>query len=135
MKKEAVRFDLHQLFDAIESERRHRKIGWAALSEQVGVSTTTIRRYREAKDAEADGVLALLRWLNVEPEHFTNSNQRGQKLPSVSAEIVRVDTAKIAAAVDQPAIAKRSRRTIQQLVDDGTRSELPIAALTRLARH
>jgi hypothetical protein len=34
----------------------------AALAREVGVGASTIRRFRTADDAEADGVLALVAW-------------------------------------------------------------------------
>ena len=53
-------FDLQALFHAIDAERQEHNLSWTALSRQVGVSASTIRRYRQANDAEADGVLILI---------------------------------------------------------------------------
>ena len=47
-------FDLQALFHAIDVERQRQHLSWTALSRHVGVSASTIRRYSEANDAEAD---------------------------------------------------------------------------------
>lgn len=54
----ATPFDLQALFREIDAEREHQSLSWAALARQVGVAASTIRRFGEADDAEADGVLA-----------------------------------------------------------------------------
>ena len=63
-------FDLQALFHAIDAERERQHLTWTALSRHVGVSASTIRRYSEANDAEADGVLILIQWLATAPEDF-----------------------------------------------------------------
>ena len=76
-------FDLGQLFRAVDAERERRGLGWTALAQQVGVSSSTVRRYRTAVDAEADGVLALVRWLGVTPERFIRGGSvAGRPLPN-----------------------------------------------------
>ena len=50
-------FDLGRLFESVGAQRERLRLSWAALSRQVGVATSTIRRFGESDDAEADGVL------------------------------------------------------------------------------
>ena len=123
-------FSLAALYESIEQQRNQRQLSWAALSDQVGVAPSTIKRYRTAQDAEADGVLALVRWLKTEPEQFAaTATAAGSLLPAEG--YVRVDTAQVAAALDEPSIATRSRMTIQGLTGAAVRSSRPIASLTR----
>lgn len=127
-------FDLGALFQAVDAERERRTLSWAATSRQIGVASSTIRRFAEADDAEADGVLATLQWLNATPEQFiTNSDIAGIRLHPASDRHVRVDMHRIAEAIGDPRGANgRTRTTIQTLATAANRSGLPIASLTRL---
>ena len=128
-------FDLRGLFEAVDAERTRRGLTWAALARDVGVAAATIRRFGEADDAEADGVLALLRWLGGAPEdHVVGGTVRGEPLPHSDDGFVRVDMASVARADGDPRGARgRTRTSIQALVDVAQRSGLPVAALTRLS--
>jgi len=128
-------FDLRAFATAINDERLLQGLSWNALARSVGVSTSTIRRYADANDAEADGVLAVVRWLGVTPEDFlTDAVTIGVRLPGSSDRVVRVDMDLVAAANGESQGAKgRSRTTIQRLVNAAQRSGQPIASLVRLS--
>jgi len=127
-------FDLQALFEAMHAQRDRRSLSWAALSRQLGVAPSTIRRFASADDAEADGVLAALQWLEAVPEHYVaRSNVAGARLPPASDGHVRVDMQLIAEANGDPrGAAGRTRTTIQNLAAAAERSGRPIAALIRL---
>jgi hypothetical protein len=126
-------FDLQALYRAVNAERERRSLSWAALSRQIGVASSTIRRFADAIDAEADGVLAALQWLDAVPEHYiSDSNVSGTRLQPASAGHVRVDMQLIAQANTDPRGANgRTRTTIQNLAAAAERSGQPIASLTR----
>ncbi len=128
-------FDLHGLLRAVDAERQRHGLSWAALSRQVGVSSSTIRRYGEAEDAEADGVLALIRWLGVAPEDYvTESAVAGNRLSGVGCGVVRVDMELVAGAEGTYRGAQgRTRTSIQRLVDVAQRSGRTVESLTRLS--
>ena len=131
---EGVRFDLRALFEAVDAERQKRGMTWAALSGRVGVSVSTIRRFGTAADAEADGVLALIRWLGSTPEDYVEEGRvPGERLRRPGPGFVRVDMGAVAAAADLPDKARgRSRTTIQNLVAVAQQADRPVASLTRL---
>ncbi len=126
-------FDLGGLFRDVVTERERRGLSWAELSREVGVSSSTIRRFGEAEDAEADGVLALVRWLRVAPERYVLGRScSGERLVEPGDGVVRVDMALVAeAAGDSRGARGRSRTTIQRLVDVAQRSGRSVASLTR----
>lgn len=128
-------FDLGELFGAVSTEREARGLTWAALSREVGVAASTIRRFAEADDAEADGVLALVRWLGVVPEDFVGDNSvTGERLQGAGPGYVRVDMESIARASGDPRIGRgRSRTTIQTLTEVAQRAGQSVASLTRLS--
>lgn len=128
-------FDLAQLHRSIAEARSDRGLTWAEVSRQVGVSTTTIQRFSKASDAEADGVLLLIRWLGVAPEHFvTESRAEGVLLPSSGDRFVRVDMALVAALPTWNSKLAGSRTTIQRLVTAAQEAATPVASLTRLSQ-
>ena len=130
-----ARFDLGGLFEAVDAERRRRGLSWATLGRQVGVAPSTIRRFQHADDAEADGVLALVRWLDTAPEHYVpNGVVAGRALPieGDGHGYVRVDLDLVVAATGDPRSSwGRTRTTIQRLVDAGQRSGRAVGSLTR----
>lgn len=128
-------FDLRALFEAIDAERGARQLSWAALSRLVGVSASTIRRFGDADDAEADGVLALIRWLGVPPETFvTHGSVDGTVLPMPGERVVRVDMDLVRAAIGTPAVATgSSRTTIQRLTAAAQSAGASVTSLTRLS--
>ncbi len=127
------RFDLEALYQAIDVERERQGLSWAGLSDQTGVSASTIRRFSHADDAEADGVLALIRWLTAIPEDFVEGvTVSGTALPRPDRDHIRVDMELVARAVGQPrGAAGRTRTTIQHLATVAGSSGQPIASLTR----
>jgi transposase len=132
---ETAPFDLEGLFRAIDAERERQGLSWAALARQVGVAASTIRRFGYADDAEADGVLALVRWLGVAPEDYVSGDAVcGMRLGRAGAGYVRVDMELVArAAGDSRGANGRTRTSIQNLVEVAQRSGQPVASLTRLS--
>lgn len=126
-------FDLSDLSRWIDETRADRDLTWAALSKQVGVATSTIRRFSTASDAEADGVLALIGWLGIAPEQFVvNSKVAGVPLPPSGDGVIRVDMALVVDLRSGPRRARPgTRTTIQRLVAAAQASEMPVASLTR----
>ena len=128
-------FDLPAVFRAVDIERQLHDLSWAALARQIGVAASTMRRYETADDAEADGVLAVLRWLGTAPEHYiTGGAVKGQLLPAGEQGYIRVDMELIAVASGDPNGASgRTRTSIQHLVEVAQRSGRPVASLTRFS--
>lgn len=128
-------FDLRGLFLDVDAERERQGLSWAALARQVEVAPSTIRRFAEAENAEADGVLALIRWLGVAPEDYVRGDLvTGKRLPADDAGHVRVDMELVARATgDSGGPRGRSRTTIQNLVEVAQHSGQSVASLTRLS--
>ncbi|NJM82781.1 MAG: hypothetical protein HC844_10005, partial [Tabrizicola sp.] len=80
-------FDLKALFNAVDDARVERGLSWKSLSIEVRVAASTIRRFEEASDAEADGV----RWLGLAPEVFIHGSRvDGEPLRTTTGGMVRV---------------------------------------------
>ena len=64
------RFDAAALFDALDAERIVRDVSWKAISEEIGVSVSTIKRTKLGGRMEVDGMIAMVTWLGVPVETF-----------------------------------------------------------------
>ncbi|MEM9042751.1 MAG: hypothetical protein AAGD33_22940 [Actinomycetota bacterium] len=126
-------FDLASLAAAIERERVARGLTVAGLARDAGVSSSTIRRFATASDAEADGVLAAIGWLGVAPEDFVaDSTVVGTRLAPVLDGMIRVDLDAVAALPTWTGGSRvGSRTTIQRLVTAAQSSGRAVASLTR----
>lgn len=126
-------FDLGALAAAVDAKRSELGLSWADLARQVGVSTSTLRRLPHADDAEADGVLCVLGWLDLTPETFVNASKvPGQKLPSADGGVIRIDMTELSRLNEFSYGSKRrSRTTIQRLVGAAQNAGVPVAALTK----
>lgn len=60
-----VHFDPEALYAALDRERRTRRITWAVLCREVGVSASTITRIGQGHAPSADGLLRFMHWLRV----------------------------------------------------------------------
>ena len=125
-------FDLNALSRSIDQARADRGLTWTRLSQEVGVATSTIRRFASASDAEADGVLALIGWLGVAPEQFVvDSDVIGVLLPPAGDGVIRVDMSLVNQLPASPRRARvGTRTTIQRLVMAAQASKVTIASVT-----
>ena len=71
-----VRFDSKALFAALDAHRGARRMTWAQVAAETGISAATITRTREGGRLEVDGMLAMVRWLGVPVETFVRESQR-----------------------------------------------------------
>lgn len=124
-----VTFDLLALHVDLEAERA--KLGWPkrAMADTIGVATSTIDRMEDGRPMEADGVLAMVRWLRVFPEHFVIPAPGGGALLSPSAPMVRADTKAMHRALERRrADTELSWRTVAEVLG------VSAAELARLKR-
>lgn len=129
-------FDLRALFFAVNAERERQSLSWSGLARQVGVAASTMRRFEDADDAEADGVLAVLAWLESAPEDYIAGDAvPAVRLADVAGGQVRVDMELVASALGDRGGAKgRTRTSIQRLTLIAQRSGRPVASLTRISQ-
>jgi transcriptional regulator with XRE-family HTH domain len=71
-----VRFDAQALYEALDRRRTERAMTWANVAAEMGVSVTTITRTRTGGRMEVDGMLAMVRWLDVSVETFVRESKR-----------------------------------------------------------
>jgi len=74
----SVRFDFQELYRAIDDKRRLRGLTWQDVANEIGqdrpgprISASTITRTAKGGSMEADGVLAMIRWLGQTFQCYT----------------------------------------------------------------
>jgi hypothetical protein len=110
-----LKFDLRALQDALDGERRTRKLTWDQLAAEINepfkhtpsipISVGTIRTMTTKRSVTSAVVLQVLRWLRRTPESFLAGRDQApaprEALPGAGpAQILRFDTAAIHAALD-----------------------------------
>lgn len=92
-------------------------MSWTAIGRTIGVATSTIRRTAIAANMEADGVLAMVGWLGVEPERFTNAaHATGELLGDPDGGMIRVDITAVHGATGRASAPNAAGRTSIQVL-------------------
>ena len=64
------RFDARSLYEALDAQRAARGLSWRQVAEEIGVSPSALTRTRLGGRMEADGMLAMVRWVGRTAESF-----------------------------------------------------------------
>ena len=133
-------FSLQSLYAALDAQRQERGYSWLRATREMAqhgkrhpLSPSTVKGMRTKALAEADGVLAMLRWLGRSPESFLHCHETGERsacLPDIpSGKVLRFDTTKIYAALD-------ARRLERKMTWAKVAEEvgLGVSSLTHLAK-
>lgn len=67
-----LRWDLPQLYAAVNDQRRQRELTWAALALQLGCTPSRLTNLRTARLADMDLTVCLTQWLNRPAAHFVH---------------------------------------------------------------
>jgi len=139
-------FDVNALFDALDTQRRSRRMSWHQVADEISknsenvhgarpLSPATLSGLRAKAVLEGDGVLGMLTWLHRTPESFlaggdARSNPAEMLPEPIASRVLRFDTRAIHAALD----AQRGERrmTWRQVADEI--GSISAASLTRLKR-
>ena len=66
-----MRFDARVLYEAMDEQRRVRGLSWREVAQEIGgISPSTLTRTMLGGRMEADGMLAMCRWVGRTAESF-----------------------------------------------------------------
>ena len=134
-------FSLQALYAALDAQRQERGYSWSRATREMvqhgkrhPLSPSTVKGMRTKAVAEADGVLAMLRWLGRSPESFLQTSNpaaaRSACLPDIpSGKVLRFDTSRIYAALDSRRLERKM--TWAQVAEE---VGLGVSTLTHLAK-
>ena len=72
MSDSEIFFDAEAFFKAVESTVLARGLKWKDVSEQTGVSTSTLSRMAQGRGPDAASQAKLAAWSNINPADYTN---------------------------------------------------------------
>lgn len=126
-----VSFDLSALYRAIDGKRYRMFKSWSVVVSESRVSLRTIRAMNGGTTMEANGVLALARWVGEPPETWVRPQRDAPMLEFMPPDLVwRVDAGQLRDALDAKRVA---RGTSWQAVADEIGSEASGSSLAKLA--
>lgn len=127
------RFDGVSFLAAIDALRSKRGLSWAELGRATGVSPGTIKRFAVGDKIEADGVFALVRWVERPLEDFSKTNARfkSRAAPKKAKPrtMLRRDTARL-----YEALVERSQDMDMTLGEIAAATETTMAQINRLKK-
>lgn len=85
------KFDFSSYFKALASTVVSRKTNWKAVSEETGVSQTTLSRMARGRQPDADGLAALSAWAGLNPGEFMSGTQRRAESLALMGQLIRDD--------------------------------------------
>lgn len=88
---ERLKFDQSAFYAALDATRRQRGLTWKQVSEESGVSASTLARMSRGRGPDASGLAALVSWAELKLDDFVNKNNRiggfeGNTIATVSAQ-------------------------------------------------
>jgi hypothetical protein len=127
-----VRFDYEALYHALDERRRSRGMTWQQAAREVGpwISASTLTRTARGGPMEADGALAMIRWLGLRFQDFTRGAPTPAPSPPGGAQGLRFDARAFYSAIDSRRVSRKMtwKEVASQLHDPSP------GMLTRLAK-
>ena len=68
-------FNYKKLYSELDKKREEKKLNWSELGRELGIAPTTLKRTQLGQPMEADGIRAMIAWLDLSPEDFIYSSQ------------------------------------------------------------
>ena len=86
-----ARFDFPSFYAALSATVRARDTTWKAVSEQTGVSQTTLSRMSNGRQPDAASLTALSAWSGLDPVDFMSAPRRPQEPIAMVSKLLRED--------------------------------------------
>ena len=85
------RFDFSSFFKALASTVASRKTSWKAVSDETGVSQTTLSRMARGRQPDAESLTALSAWSGLDPVDFTTARRQNAEPLALLGKLLRDD--------------------------------------------
>ena len=86
-----LNFDFEAFFKALSATVAARGINWKAVSEQTGVSQSTLSRMSKGRQPDAASLTALAAWAGINPVDFTTAPKRDPEAVAKVSRLLRAD--------------------------------------------
>ncbi|MCY4263891.1 MAG: helix-turn-helix transcriptional regulator [Gammaproteobacteria bacterium] len=84
-------FDFSSFYAALGTTVQARGVTWKVLSEQTGVSQTTLSRMSSGRQPDAVSLTALSAWSGLDPVDFTSLRRRASEPIAMFSKLLRED--------------------------------------------
>ncbi len=74
------KFNYKNLYDELDKKREEKNLSWTAIGKELRIAPSTLKRTEKGTPMEADGIRAMVAWLNLAPEDFVYSSN-GAAIP------------------------------------------------------
>ncbi len=95
-----ARFDFPSFYAALSATVKARGTTWKAVSEQTGVSQTTLSRMSSGRQPDAASLTALSAWSGLNPVDFASAPKRSREPIAMVSKLLREDPNLDPAAAD-----------------------------------
>ena len=95
-----ARFDFPSFYAALSATVKARDTTWKAVSEQTGVSQTTLSRMSNGRQPDAASLTALSAWSGLNPVDFSSAPKRAREPIAMVSKLLREDPNLDPAAAD-----------------------------------
>ena len=86
-----ARFDFPSFYAALNATVKARDTTWKAVSEQTGVSQTTLSRMSNGRQPDAASLTALSAWSGLDPVEFMSTPRRAREPIAMVSKLLRED--------------------------------------------
>ena len=86
-----TRFDFPSFYAALSATVKARNTTWKAVSEQTGVSQTTLSRMSNGRQPDAASLTALSAWSGINPVDFMSTPRRPREPIAMVSKLLRED--------------------------------------------
>ncbi len=86
-----TRFDFPSFYAALSATVKARDTTWKAVSEQTGVSQTTLSRMSNGRRPDAASLTALSAWSGLDPVDFMSTPRRPREPIAIVSKLLRED--------------------------------------------
>ena len=84
-------FDFAAFYNALRATVATRDISWKAVSEQTGVSQSTLSRMSKGRQPDAASLTALSAWSGINPVDFTTAPKNDPEAVAAVSRLLRSD--------------------------------------------
>ena len=86
-----MNFDFVSFYKSLSATVAARDISWKAVSEQTGVSQSTLSRMSKGRQPDAASLTALSAWAGINPVDFTTAPKRDPEAVATLSRLLRAD--------------------------------------------
>ena len=86
-----LNFDFAAFYKALSATATARDISWKVVSEQTGVSQSTLSRMSKGRQPDAASLTALAAWSGINPVDFTTAPRNNPEPVAMVSRLLRAD--------------------------------------------